>query len=78
MAKARGKKRPARKPIRKRTSSTARKKRTDEACFTESLIAHDQGVKRTAGAKLPPGATHELVEDACGGIKPVRKRFSSL
>ena len=77
MAKARGKKRPARKAVRKRAPAP-RKKRTDEACFTDSLVAHGQGVKRTAGAKLPPGATHELVEDACGEIKPVRKRFSSF
>ncbi len=46
--------------------------------YTRSLVAHGQAVKVPAGGKLPSGATHELVEDADGTVRPVRRRFSLL
>jgi hypothetical protein len=50
----------------------------DEAAYTQSLIEHGQAVKLPAGGTLPPGATHELVEDDKGQVRAVRRRFSSL
>ena len=53
-------------------------KSNDEAAFVESLIANGQAAKRRPDGSLPPGATHELIEDENGGKRVVRRRFSAL
>ena len=50
----------------------------DEAAFVESLIANGQAAKRRPDGSLPPGATHELIEDENGERRVVRRRFSAL
>jgi len=47
----------------------------DEAAYLEMLIKTGQAVPAGRG-KMPPGATHELVPDARGHVKAVRRRFS--
>ena len=54
------------------------KKHPDEEKFTRSLVKHGQAVKVPDGECLPPGATHELVEDENGELRPVRRRFSAI
>lgn len=58
-----------------RSPSTAK---AEERAFVASLVAHGQAVAVAAGAKLPPGATHELTTGASGRPKVVRKRFSAI
>ena len=53
-------------------------KTADETAFLESLIVHGQAVRARPDGTLPPGATHELVEDARGEVRAVRRRFSVL
>jgi hypothetical protein len=74
MAKRRmpGSRSPAPKAPGKRRVQTA-----DEAAFVESLIANGQAAKRRPDGTLPPGATHELIEDD-HGRRVVRRRFSAL
>jgi hypothetical protein len=80
MAKATPKRSPARKPAAKRTGKrrAPSKKSSHAERFIQSLVAHGQAVKVNPGEKLPPGATHELVEDEDGSVRVVRKRFSAL
>jgi hypothetical protein len=49
----------------------------DEKAYVESLIANGQAAKRLPDGTLPPGATHELVEDENGVVRAVRRRFSA-
>ena len=53
-------------------------KSRDEAAFVESLIANGQAARRRPDGSLPPGATHELIEDENGDKRVVRRRFSAL
>ena len=53
-------------------------KSRDEAAFVESLMANGQAAKRRPDGSLPPGATHELIEDENGDKRVVRRRFSAL
>lgn len=47
-----------------------------EAAFIRGLIARGEAAKAVDG-KLPPGATHEIVEERPGQLpKIVRRRFS--
>ena len=79
MPKTRRKPGDARKAVGKNTPTRSRRKKTtDEAAFTGSLVAHGQAAKAGPDGKLPPGATHELVEDEKGQMKAVRRRFSAL
>jgi hypothetical protein len=49
----------------------------DEAAFVRALIERGEAAKAVDG-KLPPGATHEIVEDRPGQLpKVVRRRFSA-
>jgi hypothetical protein len=50
----------------------------DEDAFTRSLIVHGQAAKARPDGTLPPGATHELVEDEQGKLRAVRRRFSAI
>ena len=76
MSKPAAKARPTRSADRGRT---ARKKHAaEEEKFTRSLVKHGQAVEVPPGRPLPPGATHELVEDENGEARPVRRRFSTL
>ena len=69
----------ARKAVGKSTPTRARRKKApDEDAFTRSLVVHGQAAKAGPDGKLPPGATHELVEDDQGQVKAVRRRFSAL
>lgn len=48
-----------------------------EEAFIRGLIARGEAAK-AVGGKLPPGATHEIVEERPGRLpKVVRRRFSS-
>ena len=67
----------ARPSTRKRRPKPAAPTR-DEAAFVESLIANGQAAKRRPDGSLPPGATHELIEDETGEKRVVRRRFSAL
>lgn len=79
MPKARPKRRPTRTHVRSSTPKRAnRRKPSEEEAFTKSLIAHGQAVKLPPGGTLPPGATHELVENDKGEVRAVRRRFSIL
>jgi hypothetical protein len=48
-----------------------------ERAYVESLIASGQAAKPDSQGKLPPGATHEIVETTGGELKVVRRRFSA-
>jgi len=61
-----------------RTRPAQPAKSRDEAAFVESLIANGQAAKRRRDGSLPPGATHELIEDENGERRVVRRRFSAL
>ena len=63
---------------RKGFGGKARETKREQDAFTRSLIEHGQAAKAGPDGKLPPGATHELVEDDNGEVKPVRRRFSSV
>jgi hypothetical protein len=67
----------ARPSAGKRTAKSVAKT-SDEAAFVESLIANGQAAKRRPDGTLPPGATHELIEDENGERRVVRRRFSAL
>jgi hypothetical protein len=48
-----------------------------EEAFVRGLIARGEAAK-AVGGKLPPGATHEIVEERPGRLpKVVRRRFSA-
>ena len=47
-----------------------------EDAYIESLIESGQAAPLTKEGKLPPGATHKIVEDEHGNVKVVRRRFS--
>jgi hypothetical protein len=78
MAKKASKRRAPAKRERKATKRSSRPKTAEEQAFIDSLVAHGQAVSVPAGGKLPPGATHELVEDEHGEVRAVRRRFSAL
>jgi hypothetical protein len=53
----------------------------DEELFVRGLRQRGEAVKKTKSGKLPPGATHEIVEDAGepdAQPKVKRRRFSSF
>jgi hypothetical protein len=50
----------------------------DEKAYIDSLIANGQAARPLADGTLPPGATHELIEDENGVMRAIRRRFSSL
>ena len=62
----------------KRKDSGAPAKSPEERSFIESLIAHGQAVRVPPGKQLPAGATHEIVDDADGEVRVVRRRFSAI
>jgi hypothetical protein len=55
----------------------AEKSSPAEEAFVRGLIARGEAAKAVDG-KLPPGATHEIVEECPGRLpKVVRRRFSA-
>jgi hypothetical protein len=49
----------------------------EEAAYAETLIESGQAARPDKEGKLPPGATHIIVDDKeTGKIKVVRRRFS--
>jgi len=74
--------RPGRKPAPGAGADEGAPKRggasADEKAFIDSLIANGQAAKRRPDGSLPPGATHELIEDEHGKKRVVRRRFSAL
>jgi hypothetical protein len=65
------------KPARSRPAPPVEKPSPEhEAAYIESLIANGQAARLTKEGKLPPGATHKIVEDEQGQVKVVRRRFS--
>lgn len=67
-----------RKPPAPRSPSPPGEQSADEKAYIESLISNGQAARRRADGTLPPGATHELIEDENGVVRAVRRRFSSL
>jgi hypothetical protein len=49
-----------------------------EKAYVDSLIANGQAARPLPDGTLPPGATHELIEDEDGVMRAVRRRFSAL
>ena len=69
---------PARKKSAGAAKSKPRKTSAADARFVDELVTRGEAVeKKSAGQKLPPGATHWLVVDkATGERTAVRARFS--
>lgn len=68
-----------RAPVERRPSTRkASTSKAEEQAFIASLVAHRQAVAAAPGAKLPPGATHELRAGPGCQPKVVRKRFSAI
>jgi hypothetical protein len=65
------------KPPAPRSSSPPGPQSPEEKAYVESLIEHGQAARRLADGSLPPGATHELIEDENGVLRAVRRRFSA-
>jgi len=53
-------------------------KTADEDAFIKSLVTHGQAAKALPDGSLPPGATHELVEDEHGELRVIRRRYSVI
>lgn len=63
------------KPKAKRTA--APEAPAPEERFVKDLIARGEAARRDKDGNLPPGATHEIVDDPDGGPPTVvRRRFS--
>jgi hypothetical protein len=72
---------PAAKAHSSRSAARSRpksRKGPEEEKLTRSLVKHGQAVEVPPGSPLPPGATHELVKDENGELRPVRRRFSAI
>ena len=69
---------PARKKPAQAASSKPKKTSAAAARFVDELVTRGEAVeKKSAGQRLPPGATHWLVIDkATGERTAVRGRFS--
>ena len=63
-------------PVPRQPSRNERPSTQDEAAFVEALIESGQAARVDDEGKLPPGATHRIVEDEAGNVKVVRRRFS--
>jgi hypothetical protein len=74
-------KRPRLRPPAKRGDSSddqeAARKRAEEA-FVEGVVARGEAAKPGPNGKLPPGATHEIVEEREGRPPKLRRRRFSL
>lgn len=57
-------------------SEKKRKKEAAKKQFEKDVVKRGEAVK--AGQPLPPGATHEIVDDGKGKQKLRRRRFSTL
>jgi hypothetical protein len=68
---------PSSKRAAARPGRTTAKARAEEDAYTRSLLAHGQAARPDADGRLPPGATHEIVEEAGGRLRAVRRRFST-
>jgi hypothetical protein len=66
------------KPRATTTNASDKQRQAEEESFTRSLVRHGQAARRGADGRLPPGATHELVDDGEGPARVVRRRFSSI
>jgi len=60
----------------KRAERTARQ--TDEDVFVSGLVERGEAARPDVDGELPPGATHEIVEEPAGRPPRVkRRRFSA-
>jgi len=66
-----------RKPAAPGPSSPRRPQSPDEKAYVDSLVANGQAARPLADGTLPPGATHELIEEEDGVVRAVRRRFSA-
>ena len=58
-------------------NAAAPKGPTPEERFVQDLIARGEAARRDKDGNLPPGVTHEIVDDPDGGPPTiVRRRFS--
>jgi hypothetical protein len=48
----------------------------EQAAYIETVIKSGEAASLDEGGKLPPGATHRMVEDEAGKLKVARRRFS--
>ena len=78
MAKAAGKRRSIPATSRAEPQRPIGRKSEEEERLTRSLVKHGQAAKRLPDGSLPSGATHELIEDEHGELRPVRRRFSAV
>jgi hypothetical protein len=73
-------KRPRLRPPAKRGDSSEdqeARKRAEEA-FVEGVVARGEAAKPGPNGELPPGATHEIVEEREGRPPKLRRRRFSL
>jgi hypothetical protein len=54
------------------------RERAAEEAFVRGLIERGEAAKPDQDGKLPPGATHEIVEEVEGGLPKIRRRRFSL
>jgi hypothetical protein len=54
-----------------------RDEKTDEQRFVDDLVKRGEAAEADENGKLPPGATHEIVEKReDGSVRVERRRFS--
>jgi len=61
-----------------RSSTAPKHERAAEEAFVRGLIERGEAAKPDQNGKLPPGATHEIVEEVEGGLPKIRRRRFSM
>ncbi len=54
--------------------STSERERAAEEAFVRGVIERGEAAKPDRDGRLPPGATHEIVEEVEGGLPKIRRR----
>jgi hypothetical protein len=54
------------------------RERAAKEAFVRGVIERGEAAKPDRHGKLPPGATHEIVEEVEGGLPKIRRRRFSL
>jgi hypothetical protein len=62
--------------VRRPSSRIEQPSPEEKAAFTQTLIESGQAAVLDKEGRLPPGATHKIIEDKAGTVKVVRRRFS--
>lgn len=66
------------KDRRRSPGAASERERAAEEAFVRGLIERGEAAKTDQDGKLPPGATHEIVEQVEGGLPKIRRRRFSL